>query len=54
MEKNATACLGIKELVNKVDILNVSGEVSNVLVEVEFLIEHLQEDYFRKQGSLTK
>lgn len=48
MTNNANACIGLKELVKKVDILTVSSKVSKVVIESGFLIDHFQADHFRK------
>lgn len=45
---SVNSCFGLKDLLKKVDVLSVSGEVSQVLITLGFLIDQLQSDQLRK------
>ena len=54
LETNIHVCYGIKDLLKKVDILTTPPEITNVIIELGFLIDEVTADLLCKQDTLTK
>lgn len=54
LESDPSACFGIKDLLKRVDILNISPEVADIITDIGLLIDQIIVDLHRVKDASTK